>query len=85
MKHDQKDFWENEQVIKRRSPAHPVIEAFAIPKVKKIVDVIKQSSGKNYTKGMSLLDAGAGNGYFSFYSWSIHCICLYKILTERNK
>lgn len=67
MKDKQKDFWENEQVLKRRFPAHPVIEAFALPKVNKIVDVIKQSSGKIYTKDMSLLDAGAGNGYFSFY------------------
>lgn len=67
MKDIQKDFWENEQVLKRRPPAHPVIEAFASPKVKKIVDIVKKSVGKNYTKGMSLLDTGAGNGHFSFY------------------
>jgi ubiquinone/menaquinone biosynthesis C-methylase UbiE len=60
----QRQFWEGKKVLKRRSPSHPVIKAFALPKVKQILDVIKKEKEFN---NLTLMDIGCGNGYFSFY------------------
>ena len=53
----QKKYWERE----RRSPEHPVIEAFANPKINYIRDYVDLS------KNIKLLDVGCGNGFFTYY------------------
>lgn len=58
----QKEFWEAGK--KRRSPAHPSVAAFVGPKLDYIEKVI---GGCHANKPMTLLDVGAGNGYFSYY------------------
>jgi len=61
----QKKYWEKE----RRSPEHPVIEAFASPKINYIRDYV------NLSKNTKLLDVGCGNGFFT--------ICLLRPLFSR--
>jgi ubiquinone/menaquinone biosynthesis C-methylase UbiE len=61
---DQKEFWEDKSVLKRRPPEHPVIEAFARPKVDEIVRLVERDAP---SQGMTLLDVGSGNGYFSHH------------------
>ena len=51
-------YWESER--KRRSPEHPAIESFARPKINYIRDYVDLS-------GMSILDVGCGNGFFTYY------------------
>jgi len=63
----QKSFWEDSKVLKRRSAQHPVIEAFAMPKIQKICSTIHQDTGSMTIRKKSLLDVGCGNGYFSYY------------------
>ena len=63
----QKAFWEDSKILKRRSPRHPVIEAFAMPKIQKICSTIHQPYRKHDNKKKTLLDVGCGNGYFSYY------------------
>ncbi len=55
----QKTFWETRRP--RRAPTHPVVEAFARPKVDFIVEELSPTGGK------SLLDVGSGNGFYSYY------------------
>ncbi len=55
----QKAFWEAKRA--RRRPTHPVVRAFSLPKVNFIVS---QLAG---TGARTLLDVGAGNGFFSYY------------------
>lgn len=72
----QREFWEDKRVLKRRTPIHPVIEAFAMPKVNKIVETIRQTDDSS-TKPKTLLDVGSGNGYFSYYlnfSYDVTCL-----------
>ena len=57
----QKEFWEMKK--KRRSPDHPVIDAFVAPKI----DYIRSHIDINKTT--SILDVGCGNGFF-LYSFS---------------
>jgi ubiquinone/menaquinone biosynthesis C-methylase UbiE len=58
---DQKKYWERTDLINRRSPDHPVIAEYVLPKIKLIRDVthIHPSS--------KVLDVGCGNGFFTFY------------------
>ena len=65
----QKDYWEDKKVLRRRDPLHPVIEAFALPKVKKIIAKIRKQNSLSIKKNTqnTLLDVGSGNGYFSHY------------------
>jgi len=63
----QKEFWESERVFKRRHPSHPVIEAFAVPKIKQILDIMMLKGERLNTNDLTMLEAGAGNGYFSYY------------------
>lgn len=58
MINNQKHFWENEK--ERRNPTHPVVEAFAAPKI----DLIKRSIC--IKKDTTLLDIGCGNGFFTY-------------------
>jgi len=60
--HDQKKFWE--QPKKRREPTHPVIQEFAVRKTDYIKKVIRNN--QNYDI-KSILDVGAGSGFFSYY------------------
>tara|TARA_Y100001960_G_scaffold263436_1_gene285441 strand:- start:15 stop:680 length:666 start_codon:yes stop_codon:yes gene_type:complete len=55
----QKSFWED--ISNRRSPSHPAVKAFVVPKIKKIMEII---SHKEYPE---LLEVGCGNGFFSNY------------------
>ncbi len=55
----QQKFWESENRKKRRTPDHPAVKAFAMPKVKIIEKVVKPN------KNTTLLDVGCGNGYFT--------------------
>ena len=52
------EYWESER--KRRSPEHPVVDAFVMPKINYIGDYVDLS-------GMSILDVGCGNGFFTHY------------------
>jgi SAM-dependent methyltransferase len=52
----QEDYWES--ITERRSPFHPVVTAFAEPKVRFIREAINAS-------GSSMLEVGAGSGFFS--------------------
>lgn len=63
----QKEYWENKKISKRRSPLHPVIEAFARPKVDKIIETIRQDTPHFFSQKNRLLDIGSGNGYLSHY------------------
>jgi ubiquinone/menaquinone biosynthesis C-methylase UbiE len=54
----QKTFWEGAK--KRRSPAHPAVLAFAKPKLDYILSHLPRKDGTR-----SMLEVGAGNGYFS--------------------
>jgi|TARA_Y100000310_G_scaffold344186_1_gene455612 ubiquinone/menaquinone biosynthesis C-methylase UbiE len=59
---EQKAYWERKQhVIKRRDPSHPVIQAFAEPKINHILSKI------NLPDSPRVIDVGAGNGYFSYW------------------
>jgi ubiquinone/menaquinone biosynthesis C-methylase UbiE len=57
----QKDYWERQQLIKRRHPEHPVIAAYILPKI----NVLRRYV--NLTPQTRLLDVGCGNGFFTFY------------------
>lgn len=54
----QREYWEGER--ERRSPEHPVIDAFVTPKINYISDYVDLSK-------MSILDVGCGNGFFTYY------------------
>lgn len=51
----------SEQKINTRSPVHPAVRAFAVPKIKYIGKHIDLS------KNPSVLDVGCGNGFFTYY------------------
>lgn len=55
----QRVYWEAER--KRRSPDHPVVEAFATSKI----NYVRKSI--NINKGTKILDVGCGNGFFTYY------------------
>jgi SAM-dependent methyltransferase len=55
----QQDYWRNQKHRKRRDPDHPVVRAFVLPKIKAIRSVVDLPARP------SILDVGAGNGYFS--------------------
>jgi SAM-dependent methyltransferase len=76
---DQKEFWEIRRT--RRAPTHPVIEAFARPKVDFLV---KELAPKADT---SLLDVGAGNGFYSQYlieHFSVSCSDFARQMLKNN-
>ena len=57
----QKDFWG--KVDRRRPPDHPVVVAFAQPKVDFVRKCIEKDQGKSKIK--QILDVGCGNGFFT--------------------
>ncbi|MBI3336775.1 methyltransferase domain-containing protein [Candidatus Peregrinibacteria bacterium] len=59
----QEKYWHAGYQLDRRDPSHPVIRAYAEPKIAFICEKISLPSGAR------ILDVGAGNGYFSVH-WS---------------
>lgn len=55
----QEQFWKDEKRTERRSPDHPVVRAFVLPKIKFITRNIELN------KNSTLLDVGCGNGFFT--------------------
>lgn len=58
---EQINYWTGEGVVKRKHPAHPVVAAFAQPKLAYILKHV------NLPERPQLLDVGCGNGYFTYY------------------
>lgn len=56
---EQKGYWEGRN--SRRSPRHPVVRAFAEPKLELILEHIPSARSEELT----MLEIGAGNGYLS--------------------
>lgn len=63
----QKIYWNNNR--ERRKPDHPVIKAFAEPKIRYINESITKTLR---SKRLSLLDIGCGNGFFTYYLKKIY-------------
>ncbi len=57
----QKEYWEREELNKRRSPLNPVVKQYVLPKINEIQKVIPLN------QNIRLLDVGAGNGFFSYW------------------
>ena len=57
----QKDYWERKAVEDRRSPDHPVVRQYVLPKIELVRRHVPIHPGTR------LLDVGCGNGYFSKY------------------
>jgi len=55
----QKKYWERKNLNQRRKPTHPVVHTFSQSKLKEIKKYINFNS-------KTLLDVGAGNGFFSY-------------------
>lgn len=60
----QKQYWEEEK--RRRSPTHPVVEAFVEPKLDYIMNNITLADNS------IILDIGCGNGFFTYYFSKMH-------------
>lgn len=58
---EQKEFWEREDLKKRRDPQHPVIKAYSVSKIEEIQKYVP------INKETKLLDVGCGNGFFTYY------------------
>ncbi len=56
---EQREYWDSRS--KRRSPSHPAVQAFALPKI----ELLRQRLTLLTEDKPSLLEIGAGNGYFS--------------------
>lgn len=57
----QKEHWERKKLIERRSPEHPVVAAYVLPKIDMISHYV------NLNQQTRLIDVGCGNGFFTFY------------------
>ena len=57
----QKDYWERKKLTKRRTPEHPVVAAYVLPKIKALSQYV------SLTPQTSLLDIGCGNGFFTYH------------------
>jgi len=55
----QRDFWERNDLGRRRNPTHPVVKAYVLSK---ILEIQKHISIETET---TLLDVGCGNGFFT--------------------
>lgn len=58
---NQKNYWERENLTKRRLPEHPCIREYVLPKINEIKKIIQ------INKENTLLDVGCGNGFFIYY------------------
>ena len=57
----QRKYWLRQQHRYRRSPKHPVVEAYVLPKINYIFNQLR------FDCLPSIIDVGAGNGFFSFW------------------
>lgn len=57
----QKEYWERKALEERRSPDHPVVRQYVVPKIERMRRTVPLE------KGTRLLDVGCGNGFFSYY------------------
>ena len=57
----QKEYWERKNLIDRRSPTHPVIYNYVMPRINLLKKFV------NIDKTTTLLDVGCGNGFFTYY------------------
>lgn len=76
----QKEFWEEERP--RRLPTHPVVRAFAQPKVAFIAGELADTGAR------TLLDVGAGNGFFSYYFadyFEVSCLDFSSQMLKNNR
>ena len=55
----QKEYWERENLRKRRTPWHPCVKEYVVPKIKEIQKTIP------INKETNLLDVGCGNGFLA--------------------
>ena len=58
---EQKQFWERENLKKRRMPKHPVVREYVTSKIKMIQKSVPLANDT------TLLDVGCGNGFFTYY------------------
>ncbi|MFA6525944.1 MAG: class I SAM-dependent methyltransferase [Candidatus Buchananbacteria bacterium] len=63
--HKQKKFWESSEIRNRRTPDHPVIRAFAEPKINFVLGELYKFNEN--VKNLEMLDVGSGNGFLSYY------------------
>lgn len=76
----QKTYWEGKK--KRRSPSHDAVKVFACSKLGIILDNIDSLSST-----MTMLEVGAGNGYFSQYfkdAFDLTCLDFSANMLEMN-
>ncbi len=57
----QREFWHRAQLDRRRTPDHPVVEAYVVSKI----DVLRAYLELDSTT--KVLDVGCGNGFFMYY------------------
>lgn len=62
----QQQYWEADHVRRRRPPTHPAVRSFVTPKLAFFQESLEVALGSQLS-GMSVLDVGAGNGYFTHY------------------
>jgi ubiquinone/menaquinone biosynthesis C-methylase UbiE len=76
----QKNHWD--RVAKRRDPDHPVVRAFAEPKLRFILEHLPPR-----TQSRSMLEVGAGNGFFSLFlekAFILTCLDFSRNMLEMN-
>jgi SAM-dependent methyltransferase len=77
---EQKDYWEG--IEKRRTPAHPAVRAFAEPKLEFVCQTLDHDG-----EPLSMLEVGAGNGYFSHTfasAFELTCLDFSRNMLEMN-
>lgn len=62
----QRQYWAADHVLKRRPPTHPAVEGFVTPKLAFIRECLEGRMGRRLSE-LSILDVGAGNGFFTHY------------------
>lgn len=62
----QKRYWEADDVLVRRSATHPAVKGFVLPKLAFFRECL-QDVLRSQLSQASVLDVGAGNGFFSHY------------------
>lgn len=58
---DQEEYWERQELKKRRPPTHPAVKAYVLSRIKQLIPYV------DFNDGTRLLDVGCGNGFFTFY------------------
>ena len=62
----QREYWAANHVLRRRPPTHPAVRAFVASKVEFIRECLEGRMGRRLSE-LSVLDVGAGNGFFAHY------------------